>query len=100
MKVTKNNKLFMIGTRNQRDNLYDIPIAKTSLQRDNFIHSITHPALYGINNARATFLQPNKQHMKRHIPCNIDCDLQNMACLAEHNALDQSLAEYKKIDDR
>ena len=70
-------------------------ISKTSLQRDNIIPPINHPGLYGMHNMQTpkNLIQPNKQRMKRQNPCNIYCDLQNMACLAEHNALDQSLAE-------
>ena len=102
MKVTKNNQVIMVGTRNKEDNLYDIPVGKISLQRDNFLPSKTHPALYIQPNKKITenSIIPNARIIMKHGRKKLNKELKNMARLAEHNALDQAIGEYKNMDDR
>ena len=44
--VIKNNKVILQGQRNWHDDLWDIPIIKTTLTRDNYHFPPVHPGIY------------------------------------------------------
>ena len=70
--------------------------SKKTIHQNNYLSSAAHPALYGMmpNAPSSTFLLTKNEKIKSPIKRSINCDLKKLACLADHNAIDQSIAEY------
>ena len=60
--VKKDGKVILTGTRNHQDNLYDIPIEKTSIQEGNFIMPTTYPLQQSSNRVNHTTCFPIPSH--------------------------------------
>ena len=97
LQVKKNGNIILRGTRNKRDNLYDIPIYKTVLHEENYVT----PPLHGLNTIsphshhffNSTPLQPSVTTTKRAPPLSpFHIDSINAV------TLQSTINRYKKSD--
>ena len=96
LQVRKNNKLILVGTRNDRDGLYDIPIAKKVLHTNHYEEPIKHPSLY------VQRYQPSPKQVlqqRRTKPKSILHEaFPNIHELADHNNFENAIANQKIQD--
>ena len=68
MSVIKNKETILTGTRNQTDNLWDIPIQKNNITQINFQKPPTHPAMYKSRQSSKSSKNKNKNKNGNKIP--------------------------------
>ena len=99
MIAEKNDKIILTGYRNRRDGLYDIPIAKTTMQMDHFESPQPHAAIYtAMHKKMMTPCKQNTSRKKPNISNSLAPDLQSLHILAHDNEFDQTIEHALKQD--
>jgi hypothetical protein len=101
MNVHKNNQIIMSGIQNHEDGLYDIPIAKVHVSKNNYQPPQLHPALYYNNTPRKPVWNVKKEINKVTPRINLlRKAFPRLHKLASHNECDQIIEEQEIIDHK